>query len=151
MDGRVWPFLVCERSRQSSQSCMRSAAFHWPLLAQPGVGGGSTDVHPKSHSPLQTRRGILKCELFSSFFRHDFRQKHKALSTRHLAFPVSEVVVWMFPESTEKVQSRRGTRPDGCRPPACRTETLQWPFAGRSSAGNYSGLAGSGVKQLSAL
>lgn len=114
-------------------------------------GGVSTDVHPKSHSPLQTRRGILKCELFSSFFRHDFRQKHKASSTRHLAFPVSEVVVWMFPESTEKVQSRRGTRPDGCRPPACRTETLQWPFAGRSSAGNYSGLAGSGVKQLSAL
>lgn len=59
-----------------------------------GVGeGGSTDVHPKNHSPLQTRRGIVNCELFSSFFRHDFRQKHKASSTRHLAFPVSEVVV----------------------------------------------------------
>lgn len=116
-----------------------------------GATGGGVDRRASQKSlPTPNTQGHLKMWAFLFLFPTWFQTETQSVEHETPRLPRIRSC-WMFPESTEKVQSRRGTRPDGCRPPACRTETLQWPFAGRSSAGNYSGLAGSGVEQLSAL
>lgn len=150
MHGRVWPFSSA-KAAGSSQSRAWDR-LHFTDLYWRNRGLRQVDRRA-SQKRLQTRGCILKCELLSSFFLHSFRQK--TYSIKHEAPRFTRIWSWCLNIfSTGRGNGTKLPREEvfnGWRPPAINTAPLKWPFAGRSGAGNYIGLAGSGAKRLSAF